>query len=130
MSNDSKSSVEVIRTTDDDIGWVEYPMENDATPEGHGHGEFAVLHRSDDGNFQIGVWRRSCDIGALNGNATPEDTNLKKYDIVLDGSVEVTDSKGVKHTVTAGDVLAYDGSETGEWNQPGSILKISVMYRA
>jgi uncharacterized cupin superfamily protein len=116
------SGVQVVKFADPANEWKDYgDMPGDRTP-GNPIGQHASVFRSPDGRVSVGLWRRDAVLGDLLGSG-------QCFDFVIEGDVTVTDSEGRKHRATSGDLLIYNESDTGTWEQPGPIRKIFIHVR-
>lgn len=119
---DRPSGVRVIKFGDPAHRWEDYgDMPGDRTP-GNPMGRHASVYRSPDGRVTVGLWTRDADYGDLLGTG-------QCFDFVIEGDVTVTDKDGQPHHATSGDLLIYNGRDTGSWTQPGPIRKIFIHVR-
>lgn len=122
------STVAVLKLEDAGLEWVESLLRFDETPETVGPARKHDIYASPDGRVKVYFWQRDQDIGKLNPNVE-EPEGLTKFDIILEGEVEVTDSENVTHTARAGSVLYYKGTDTGRWVQRGRLVKLAISIR-
>ncbi|MFT4232431.1 MAG: cupin domain-containing protein, partial [Leucobacter sp.] len=106
------------------LEWADYPhaLPGDSTPEGTGPGEFAVVFESGDKRIKIGAWTREVDYGDIAGSG-------QCIDVVVEGEVTLVDKDGRRMTAGAGDLLIYNGEDTGEWIQDGPIKKFYIQIQ-
>jgi uncharacterized cupin superfamily protein len=118
-ASNAATGVQVVKFGDKNLVWEDYTdMPNDRTP-GNPIGQHADGWTSSDGRITVGLWRRDADIGDLLGTG-------QCFDFVIDGEVTVTDANGNKHHAGPGDLLIYNETDTGEWNQLGPIKKFFI----
>lgn len=122
------STVAVLKPEDAGLSWVESVLRFDETPADVAPGRKHDIYTSPDGRVKVYFWQRDQDIGKLNPNVeNPE--GLTKFDVILEGEVEVTDSDNVTHVARAGSVLYYKGTDTGRWVQRGRVVKLAISIR-
>jgi uncharacterized cupin superfamily protein len=82
-----------------------------------------VEHRSGDGRFAVGFWKRDPEEGPM------ELTEFHEVMFILEGSIEITSEDGTVRRVGPGDMVIAPQGSSGTWRALEPVKKVWAIYR-
>ena len=102
------------------LDWGEIPQE----PDNPRPPAFeTVEHRSGDGKFAVGFWRRDPEEGPM------ELTEFHEVMFIIEGEIEITTQDGTVHQVGPGDLVIAPQRSRGTWRALTPVRKMWAIYR-
>lgn len=100
--------------------WIPIPQEDtDDRPVA----EETIEHRSADGRFAVGFWRRGPEEGPM------ELTEFHETMFIIEGTLEITPENGEAITVGPGDLVIAPQGSRGTWKAITPVRKVWSIYR-
>ncbi|MDH4117243.1 MAG: cupin domain-containing protein [Acidimicrobiia bacterium] len=102
------------------IAWGEIPQDaDDPRPPAYE----TIEHRSADGRFAVGFWKRDPEEGAM------ELTEFHEVMFILEGEIEITSEDGTVNRVGPGDMVIAPQDSRGTWKALSPVKKVWAIYR-
>ena len=102
------------------LDWGEIPQEpGNPRPPAYE----TVEHRSGDGRFAVGFWKRDPEEGEMSL------TEFHEVMFILEGEVEITAEDGTVHNVGSGDLVIAPQHCRGTWKALTPVRKVWTIYR-
>lgn len=102
------------------LDWGEIPQEAD-NPRPPAYE--TVEHRSADGKFAVGFWKRDPEEGEM------ELTEFHEVMFIIEGEIEITASDGTVYSVGPGDLVIAPQNSRGTWKAITPVKKMWAIYR-
>jgi uncharacterized cupin superfamily protein len=113
------SGITVVKASDEPL-WGAIPQaDDDPRPTAYE----TVEHRSSDGRFAVGFWKRGPEEGVM------ELTEFHEVMHIIEGRIEITAEDGTVFEVGPGDVVIAPQGSRGTWRALTPVRKFWAIYR-